>query len=67
VQDFLAVLKRVSGKNIDNIAQTWLFTPTRPQRRQADVPTPIATNSLWAVTDEQGEATIKFSDPSTSN
>jgi aminopeptidase N len=30
VQDFLAVLKRVSGKNIDNIAQTWLFTPTRP-------------------------------------
>ena len=30
VQDFLAVVKRVSGKNIDDVAQTWLFSPTRP-------------------------------------
>jgi aminopeptidase N len=30
VQDFLAVVKRISGKNIDGIAQTWLFSPTRP-------------------------------------
>ncbi|MGH3702288.1 MAG: M1 family metallopeptidase [Pseudonocardiaceae bacterium] len=30
VQDFLAVVKRVSGKNVDDVAQTWLFTPARP-------------------------------------
>jgi hypothetical protein len=30
VQDFLATVKRVSGKNIDDVAQTWLFAPTRP-------------------------------------
>jgi aminopeptidase N len=30
VQDFLAVLKRVSGKQVDDVAQTWLFAPTRP-------------------------------------
>jgi aminopeptidase N len=35
VADFLASLQRVSGKNVDSIAQTWLFTPTRP-------PSPLA-------------------------
>jgi hypothetical protein len=30
VADFLALIQRVSGKNVDNLAQTWLFTPTRP-------------------------------------
>jgi aminopeptidase N len=30
VQDFLAVVERVSGKQVDDIAQTWLFTPARP-------------------------------------
>jgi aminopeptidase N len=30
VQDFLAVLKRVSGKQVDDVAQTWLFAPIRP-------------------------------------
>jgi aminopeptidase N len=30
VQDFLAVLKRVSGKQVDDVAQAWLFAPTRP-------------------------------------
>jgi aminopeptidase N len=30
VQDFLAVIKHVSGKDIDDVARTWLFTPTRP-------------------------------------
>jgi aminopeptidase N len=30
VQDFLAVLERVSGKKVDDVAQTWLFAPTRP-------------------------------------
>jgi aminopeptidase N len=40
VQDFLTVVKRVSGKNgsgnnssgknIDDIAQTWLFKPAKP-------------------------------------
>ncbi|MGH3771675.1 MAG: M1 family metallopeptidase [Pseudonocardiaceae bacterium] len=30
VRDFLAVVKHVSGKNIDDIAQTWLFRPARP-------------------------------------
>ncbi|PZS40059.1 MAG: peptidase [Pseudonocardiales bacterium] len=30
VQDFLALVKHVSGKNVDAIARTWLFTPTRP-------------------------------------
>lgn len=32
VQDFLAVVTRVSGKNIDEIAQAWLFRPQRPLR-----------------------------------
>ncbi len=31
VTDFLALIERVSGKNVDNIAQTWLFTPTHPR------------------------------------
>jgi aminopeptidase N len=30
VQDFLAVLERVSGKQVDDVAQAWLFAPTRP-------------------------------------
>ncbi|MDQ3764644.1 MAG: M1 family metallopeptidase [Actinomycetota bacterium] len=30
VQDFLAVVERVSGEQVDDIAQTWLFTPARP-------------------------------------
>ncbi|MDQ1527547.1 MAG: hypothetical protein QOG18_2160 [Microbacteriaceae bacterium] len=30
VTDFLALIHRVSGKNVDNLAQTWLFSPTRP-------------------------------------
>ncbi|MDQ2791648.1 MAG: peptidase [Pseudonocardiales bacterium] len=30
VQDFLALVKHVSGKNVDAIAQSWLFAPTRP-------------------------------------
>jgi aminopeptidase N len=30
VADFLALLHQVSGKNLDDIAQTWLFTPARP-------------------------------------
>ncbi|HWR48608.1 MAG TPA: M1 family metallopeptidase [Pseudonocardiaceae bacterium] len=30
VQHFLAVVKHVSGKNVDDVAQTWLFTPARP-------------------------------------
>jgi aminopeptidase N len=30
VQDFLAVLERVSGKQVDDVAQTWLFAPSRP-------------------------------------
>ena len=30
VQDFLAVIAGVSGKNVDAVAQTWLFSPTRP-------------------------------------
>jgi aminopeptidase N len=30
VQDFLALVKHVSGKNVDAVAQTWLFSPTRP-------------------------------------
>jgi aminopeptidase N len=30
VQDFLAVVTRVSGKNVDDLAQIWLFNPTRP-------------------------------------
>ncbi|MGB6164504.1 MAG: M1 family metallopeptidase [Pseudonocardiaceae bacterium] len=30
VQGFLALVKHVSGKNVDDVAQTWLFTPTRP-------------------------------------
>ncbi|HEX2290414.1 MAG TPA: M1 family peptidase, partial [Pseudonocardiaceae bacterium] len=30
VQDFLAVIERVSNEQVDDVAQTWLFTPTRP-------------------------------------
>ncbi|MGB8961214.1 MAG: M1 family metallopeptidase [Pseudonocardiaceae bacterium] len=30
VQDFLALVKHVSGKNVDAVAQAWLFTPGRP-------------------------------------
>ena len=30
VQDFLATVKRVTGKNVDDVARTWLFAPTRP-------------------------------------
>ncbi|MDQ4105344.1 MAG: M1 family metallopeptidase, partial [Actinomycetota bacterium] len=30
VQDFLAVVERVSGEQVDDVAQTWLFTPSRP-------------------------------------
>jgi aminopeptidase N len=30
VQDFLAVIERVSGEQVDDVAQTWLFSPTRP-------------------------------------
>ncbi|HET9254817.1 MAG TPA: M1 family metallopeptidase [Pseudonocardiaceae bacterium] len=30
VQDFIAVVERVSGKKVGDIAQTWLFAPTRP-------------------------------------
>jgi aminopeptidase N len=30
VADFLAVVERVSGKQVDDVAQTWLFSPTRP-------------------------------------
>jgi aminopeptidase N len=30
VADFLALIHRVSGKNVDNLAQTWLFSSTRP-------------------------------------
>jgi aminopeptidase N len=30
VQDFLAVVERVSGEDVDDVAQTWLFSPTRP-------------------------------------
>jgi aminopeptidase N len=30
VQDFLAIVKQVSGKNVEAVAHTWLFTPTRP-------------------------------------
>jgi aminopeptidase N len=30
VQDFLAVAERVSGKQVDEVAQAWLFAPTRP-------------------------------------
>lgn len=30
VQDFLAIVERVSGKQVDKVAQTWLFTPARP-------------------------------------
>ncbi|MGH3669775.1 MAG: M1 family metallopeptidase [Pseudonocardiaceae bacterium] len=30
VQDFLALLERVSGKNVDDVARAWLFTPARP-------------------------------------
>jgi hypothetical protein len=28
--DFLALVQRVCGRNIENLAQTWLFNPTRP-------------------------------------
>jgi aminopeptidase N len=30
VQDFLNLLTRISGKNVDTVARTWLFTPARP-------------------------------------
>jgi aminopeptidase N len=30
VEDFLALLERVSGQQVDDVAQTWLFSPTRP-------------------------------------
>jgi len=30
VAEFLATVKRVTGKNVDDVAQTWLFAPTRP-------------------------------------
>ncbi|MBV8993672.1 MAG: M1 family metallopeptidase [Pseudonocardiales bacterium] len=30
VPDFLAVIARVSGKNLNDVAQSWLFAPTRP-------------------------------------
>jgi len=30
VRDFLALVKHVSGKNVDDVARTWLFTPARP-------------------------------------
>lgn len=30
VRDFLALLERTSGRNVDAVARTWLFTPTRP-------------------------------------
>jgi len=30
VQDFLAVVERVSGKKVDDVAQAWLFAPARP-------------------------------------
>jgi aminopeptidase N len=31
VQDFLALVKHVSGKNVDALAHTWLLDPARPQ------------------------------------
>ncbi len=30
VQDFLTVLERVSGEQVDDVAQAWLFSSTRP-------------------------------------
>ncbi|MGH3998080.1 MAG: M1 family metallopeptidase [Pseudonocardiaceae bacterium] len=30
VQEFLAVIERVSGEQVDDVAQAWLFTPARP-------------------------------------
>ena len=30
VQDFLAVIERISHEQVDDVAQTWLFTPSRP-------------------------------------
>ncbi|MGH3988177.1 MAG: M1 family metallopeptidase [Pseudonocardiaceae bacterium] len=30
VADFLALIERVSGEQVDDVAQTWLFTPARP-------------------------------------
>ena len=30
VQDFLAVIERISNEQVDDVAQTWLFTPSRP-------------------------------------
>jgi aminopeptidase N len=30
VADFLAVAERVSGEDVDDVAQAWLFSPTRP-------------------------------------
>jgi aminopeptidase N len=30
VADFLAVVERVSGEDVDDVAEAWLFSPTRP-------------------------------------
>ncbi len=30
VADFLAVVERVSGEQVDDVAQAWLFSPTKP-------------------------------------
>ncbi|MGH3933598.1 MAG: M1 family metallopeptidase [Pseudonocardiaceae bacterium] len=30
VREFLAVVERVSGENVDDVAEAWLFTPARP-------------------------------------
>ncbi|MGH3796555.1 MAG: M1 family metallopeptidase [Pseudonocardiaceae bacterium] len=30
VQDFVALVERDSGKNVDGVVQTWLFNPVRP-------------------------------------
>ncbi|MDQ4020632.1 MAG: M1 family metallopeptidase [Actinomycetota bacterium] len=30
VADFLAVVERVSGEDVDDVARTWLYSPTRP-------------------------------------
>jgi aminopeptidase N len=30
VADFLALLEKISGKKVGDVAQTWLFSPTRP-------------------------------------
>jgi aminopeptidase N len=30
VQDFLTLVEQIAGKNVDDVAQTWLFRPERP-------------------------------------